>query len=102
MAPPPIRRGDAGWGALAVHLVAMAAFWGGVCLLGWQGVHWLRTGVWDAWSVLDLLRAAGLAREWVMAPVHAIGLWKLLDWAPAAVAGVLVGGGLLATGARDA
>src|SRR5688572_17676542 len=71
-------------------VLGVGALLGGIGALGWQVVHWLSTAEWVPISVLDFLRWADF-NNWVSSPQSWHGLWRLLNWFPASLAGVLVG-----------
>lgn len=61
-------------------------------IVGWQGVGWLQSGVWEPYSVLQLLHDIWLVNDdWYEFPSSWIGVHRVLDWLHAG-AGVMLFG----------
>jgi hypothetical protein len=74
------------------HILWLAPLIGGLGLFGWQVFHWLYAGEWSALSLLDVVRKVGPPlTAWADQPTKWIGVWKVLCWLPAALAGVVFG-----------
>jgi hypothetical protein len=47
---------------------------------GWfsQAMGWLKSGVWDAYSAIDLLAEIGI--QWAISPESWLGIYQILSW----------------------
>ena len=75
--------------------LGVAPLLGGIALLGWQVIRWLYVGEWQPVAINDLLRGASSPPSWAWAPTEWVGVWKVLEWFPASLFGILFGGGVL-------
>jgi len=73
------------------YLAVAALVFGGLGLFGWQVLHFLMKGTWEAVSVIDALRWATDGNAWTVYPQSWIGIWRILDALPASATGVVLG-----------
>jgi len=71
--------------------LGIAPLLGGIGVFGWQVLHWLSEGEWVPRSVLHFMIWADYKRAWAENPTAWFGLWKLLNWLPLSVTGILYG-----------
>lgn len=92
----------ASWIGLTVCVGPMLV---GVAVLVWQVYHWLYTGYWTSFSVLDVhlwaSMSAEMSNEWIQNPTSWLGLWKLLNWLPLSATSIVIGFTILAVFAFD-
>lgn len=71
-------------------LVIATPLLSGLGVLMWQMYSLAQSGEWSSVSVIDALVWLGLDIPWLHSPVSWIGIWKLLNWLPAALGSFLL------------
>ncbi len=92
------------WTLVCLFGLGLLPLIGGLCVLGWQTVHYLQAGTWAPVSFLDFLHWANVRRSWIESPSSWLGIWKFFNWLPASLAGVVYGGAIsviFAAGMKD-
>jgi hypothetical protein len=73
-----------------VFLVVMAPGMAGAGLLCWQILRWLEHGYWYSVSMIDAMILTGVGANWAQLPSSWLGVWRIMNWLPASVGGVVI------------
>lgn len=71
----------------AIYVVVLML--GGVCVLGWQGYHYLRYNEWISVSLITALEIMNI--RWAFNPTDWLGLYNVLKAIPLSVTMFVVG-----------